>query len=187
MKYYYRILFFFVCIMACQKVVVEKEHPFVTYTIRAGEQYADYFEYEVLTSITEMKFVAVFDSSAIYTSAIPTNQEDVNKLYGFADNNMHHHFNSARIGWRWFNNELQLFAYVYNNAVRSFVFIKSVNLLQAIHCAIKINGNKYLFTVDGTSIEMPRTASVADGYKLFPYFGGDEFAPHEIRIRIKDM
>jgi hypothetical protein len=25
------------------------------------------------------------------------------------------------------------------------------------------------------------------GYKLFPYFGGDELAPHDVKILIEDL
>ncbi|MEY4702167.1 MAG: hypothetical protein RIR96_64, partial [Bacteroidota bacterium] len=37
-------------------------------------------------------------------------------------------------------------------------------------------------------VSIPRTAtgSVANGYQLYPYFGGDETAPQLITIRIKD-
>ena len=36
---------------------------------------------------------------------------------------------------------------------------------------------------------LPRTSatSKAEGYKLYPYFGGDESAPHDIFIYIKEL
>lgn len=55
-----------------------------------------------------------------------------------------------------------------------------------INYSIKIEANKYIFAVDGTTIEMPRFSTSPNGYKLYPYFGGDEVAPHEIKIRIKE-
>jgi hypothetical protein len=162
-------------------------NSFVTYIINTGEHYSNNNGILLMTNISEMKFIAKFDSSAIYTSVIPINQADIHKLYGFSDNNTQHHDNSARIGWRWFNDELQLLGYVYNNTVRSNIFIKSVPLNTEINCSIKIIGNKYIFTVDGSSIEMPRTSTIQSGYKLYPYFGGDEVAPHTIKILIKDL
>jgi hypothetical protein len=35
---------------------------------------------------------------------------------------------------------------------------------------------------------MPRAAATvkAKGYRLYPYFGGDETAPHDITISIRD-
>lgn len=160
---------------------------FVTYTINTGEHYSNNSGILLLTNISEMKFIAKFDSSAIYTSVDPVNQADINKLYGFSDNNTQHHDNSARIGWRWYNNELQLLGYIYNNTVRSNAFIKSIPFNTEINCSIKINNDKYIFTVNDISVEMPRSSTVPSGYKLYPYFGGDEVAPHTITINIKDL
>ena len=173
----------------CAKVKTTKtaDSSFILYIIKAGEQYSNNNTFMLIENIAEMKFSAKFDSSAIYTSINPTNQYDVNKLYGFSDNNTHHHINSARIGWRWLNNRLELLGYIYNDTVRSFELIKTVSINTTINCSIKINGNKYVFTVDGTSIEMPRTATTASGYQLYPYFGGDEVAPHDIKIEIKHL
>ncbi len=162
-------------------------NPFVSYIINTGEHYSNNNGILLLSNISEMNFIAKFDSSAIYTAVIPSNQADIHKLYGFSDNNTQHHDNSARIGWRWYNNELQLLGYIYNNTVRSDLFIKAVVIGSEINCSIKINGNKYIFMVDGTSIEMPRTSTIPSGYKLYPYFGGDEVAPHTIKILIKDL
>ncbi|RDC63253.1 hypothetical protein AHMF7616_01854 [Adhaeribacter pallidiroseus] len=37
-------------------------------------------------------------------------------------------------------------------------------------------------------MEMSRGCSgTSDKYKLFPYFGGDETAPHNIKIEIKEL
>ncbi len=36
---------------------------------------------------------------------------------------------------------------------------------------------------------MPRASTTvkSSGYKLYPYFGGDEFAPHDVRVWIKEV
>jgi hypothetical protein len=160
---------------------------FVSYLIKEGEHYSNNNGIVLLTNIQEIRFIAKFDSTAIYTSVNPVNQADINKLYGFSDNNSQHHDNSARIGWRWYNNQLQLHAYIYNSTVRSGQFIKAVGFNTDITCSIRINGDKYIFSVDGTTVEMPRTSVTPSGYKLYPYFGGDEVAPHDIIIQIKDI
>lgn len=138
---------------------------------------------------SEMKFAVKFDNSAMYQNVIADNQLDINKLYGFSDNNQEHHINSARIGWRWYNNQLQLFAYVYNNSVQSSKLITSVPLNQEINCSIKVDGNIYTYSVNGTIVTMPRasTTATAVGYQLYPYFGGDEVAPQDIHVWIKDL
>lgn len=140
-------------------------------------------------STPEMKFTVKFDNSAIYQCVDTNNQRDINKLYGFSDNNQEHHTNSARIGWRWYNNELQLYAYIYNNTIESDKFITVVPLNQELSCSIKADGSLYVFTVNGKQVTMPRysTTPQAVGYQLYPYFGGDEVAPHDIRIWIRDL
>ncbi|MGK0367544.1 MAG: hypothetical protein ACI9QD_000681, partial [Thermoproteota archaeon] len=43
-----------------------------------------------------------------------------------------------------------------------------------------------LFTVDSTQVSLERKCDrkKAFGYRLSPYFGGDEVAPHEVSIFI---
>ncbi|CAN5800256.1 hypothetical protein BH10BAC2_BH10BAC2_30820 [soil metagenome] len=55
-----------------------------TYIIYKGDQSCTPNPF-VLTSKLKIAFTAVFDSSYIYTTAIPGNQIDINKLYGFSD------------------------------------------------------------------------------------------------------
>jgi len=160
---------------------------FVKYTIPQGEQYCDKSGYVAL-QVSELKFTVKFDSSAIYKTIDATNQYDINKLYGFSDNNALHHDFSARFGWRWSDNALRLFAYVYNNGVQTNKELGTVAIGSDNLCSIKVDGDKYVFTLNGKTDTMPRTSTTANavGYKLYPYFGGDEFAPHTISIWIKD-
>jgi hypothetical protein len=140
-------------------------------------------------STSQLNFVVKFDNSAIYQTADAANQSDINKLYGFSDNNATHQVSSARIGWRWYDAQLQLFAYVYNNGVLSYTFITAVPLAQEINCSIQVSGSSYLFTANNTQVTMPRAATTpqAEGYLLYPYFGGDETAPHDIHIMVKEV
>ena len=160
---------------------------YVDYTIRKGEHYCDNNNL-VPVDYQALSFNVIFDSSAIYSSIAPENQYDINKLYGFADNQAHHQQYSARFGWRWSDNALHLFAYVYNDGIRSSEPLGAVRLNTPVKCKLVVSGNQYLFTVNGKTTAMPRLAKMprAVGYKLYPYFGGDETAPHNIRIRIED-
>lgn len=161
---------------------------YVDHLIAQGSHNSDKTAYRTI-NIPEMKFMVRFDNTAVYTTVNANNQGDINKLYGFSDNDQDHHTNSARIGWRWYNNQLQLFAYVYNNTVQSDKLITAVALNQDINCSIRVAGNSYVFTVNGSQVTMPRAATTpqAVGYQLYPYFGGDEVAPQAIRIQIKDL
>jgi hypothetical protein len=160
---------------------------FIRYTIPKGKHYSDLSAYKAV-EISEMKFIVRFDSSAIYTSQSAENQYDINKLYGFSDNNMDHHQYSARIGWRWSDGALRLFAYIYNAGAIQSTEITPVPIGTDIACSIKATSTEYIFTVNGIIEKLPRlsTTPKAKGYQLYPYFGGDEAAPHAIKIWVKE-
>lgn len=48
---------------------------------------------------------------------------------------------------------------------------------------------KYVFEMNGKKELMKRTCTEdsTSAYQLFPYFGGDEAAPHDVHIFIKDL
>lgn len=160
---------------------------FTKFTIRKGQQFCDQSTYKPV-EISEMKFNVRFDSSSIYQSVAPENQFDINKLYGFADNGMDHHQYSARIGWRWSEQALRLFAYVYNNGKVSSKELSVIAIGETVHCAIRISGFQYIFTVNDITEPLSRgsTSEKGKGYQLFPYFGGNEAAPHDINIWISE-
>ena len=56
-------------------------------------------------------------------------------------------------------------------------------------CSIKIEGSNYIFSLNDSTTIVPRKSvtAQAEGYKLFPYFGGTEMAPHKISIWIKEQ
>jgi hypothetical protein len=180
------------CKKAVEKIL-EKDAPapdaagFVKYTIRKGQQYCDQSTYKTVET-AEMKFVVKFDSTAIYQTALPENQYDINKLYGFSDNNADHHQYSARFGWRWSDNALRLFAYVYNEGVVTSKELALVDIGKEINCSIQVTNSSYLFTVNSITERMPRMAGTpkAQGYQLYPYFGGDEKAPHDVILWIRN-
>ena len=161
---------------------------FTKFTISKGQHYCNGNAYKVIED-DEIRFSVKFDSSAIYQTLLEENQYDINKLFGFSDNNTNHHQFSARFGWRWSDSALRLFAYVYNNGEVISRELTTIAIGREIHCSISINGSKYLFLVNETAYEMPRMSSTdkAIGYQLYPYFGGDEPAPHDICIFIRQL
>ncbi|HEV8506787.1 MAG TPA: hypothetical protein VGQ53_15360 [Chitinophagaceae bacterium] len=167
---------------------------FRKFTIKQGAHYCDQNTLSRVSG-TSMNFVAKFDSTAIYPAVITdyNHAYDVNKLWGFSEG-FSNQYNSARIGWRWLNGQLQLFAYVYvkGTLLRDPIsydppFIKSVNIGSEVNCSIAISGSKYIFTVDGVVVQTARgtTSSTYSGYQQYPYFGGTLTAPHLINIYIK--
>jgi hypothetical protein len=155
-----------------------------TYTIEKGKHYAKGLNFAVTTQ-KELPLMARFDSSAIYQTKDPRNQGDINKLIGFSDCLEHHHKNSARLGWRWLNDELQILAYTYKNGERIRKEIKSIPLNTKVPMSIKVEGTQYRFQVEDEVVYMDRGCNGrVKGYLLYPYFGGDETAPHKIEIDI---
>jgi hypothetical protein len=183
---------------SCQKVVdiiadkgttTTNTTAFTQYIIAAGQHSADKSTYKAV-DVEEMKFSVRFDSSAIYQSVLAENQWDINKLYGFSDNNTEHHQYSARFGWNWRDGALRLHAYVYNKGMVESRELTTVAIGAETMCSIKVTGGAYLFSVDGKMVTaMPRqsTGERGKGYQLYPYFGGDEPAPHDIRIFVKNL
>ncbi len=205
----YHVLFFVSVLEACQKQDATKSTPptpkdttkvdtsdtlktpidsFITYRILKGKNYCENNSYP-LWKHSSLRFVAIFDSSCIYTNVDPANQADINKLYGFSDCTTPHHANSARFGWNWINGAIHIHAYCYVDSVRQYKELGTVSLNKEVNCSIETLPGKYVFTLNGKRDTMQRhcTDSIANGIKLFPYFGGDEPAPHDIQIKIKEL
>ncbi|UII26213.1 hypothetical protein LVD15_23400 [Fulvivirga maritima] len=116
-----RVCWGLMCVFSLAACEVEIDNPLERnanewYTIRAGSHSSNPMPEGF--SDDELVFTALFDSSAVYKTEAEANQADINKLMGFSDCGAHHHENSARFGWRWYNDELQVFAYCYVDGVR---------------------------------------------------------------------
>ena len=161
------------------------ENLFMKYSIAKGAHYSDKTGIKPFTG-TSMRLKVIFDSSAIYKTRDASNQADINKLVGFtegADNHVH----SARFGWGWSNNALRLYAYSYAAGRRSSKEISTVSIGQPVSLCLSIDGNEYVFKVDEKLVRLPRSPGTesVDGYWQYPYFGGDEEAPHDIFIYLQ--
>ncbi len=159
---------------------------FTNYLIKKGDHYSQGNSIQINT-YSNLRFKAILDSTCIYKTVQPANQEDINKLFGFSDCSSHHQTNSARFGWNWDNGALQIHAYCYSGGVRSYRKLGTVKVNEEFDCQIKLLADKYLFALNGDTVMMDRgcTGSSTLGYQLYPYFGGDETAPHDINVRIK--
>lgn len=164
-----------------------KKKDFIRYTIPEGENYTTENP-PTRVKTREYAFQVCFDSSAIYT--LPAaDQHDINKVTGFSDNQSLHQRFSARFGWRWSEDALRLFAYVYNNGERQEQQLSIIEIGQVYTCKISVKTGQYIFHIKELDIEvaMPRAATTkqAMGYRLYPYFGGNNPAPHDVRIWLK--
>ncbi len=168
-------------LLACDKAVID-ERGYQIFTIKQGGHSSSNSLQSFHDSI--LKFNAIFDSSAIYSSEIKNNQNDVNKLFGMSDCGVNHHVNSARLGWRWKDDSLELFSYVYINTIRKINFLTSCKIGEEIACSITASNSKYIFDIKGVHYEEVRSCNGQDHWLLHPYFGGDEVAQHDVVIRV---
>ena len=186
MKKFLTILFyslFIISLFSCEEEYIE---PYERFIIPEGK-HSQGMKLEALQTST-LNFTAMFDESSIYQTEIIENQHDINKLFGFSDCNSNHHENSARFGWRWLEGELEIHAYAYVNGERIAKIIGTVDLNKAFDYQLKVTKDAYVFYLQGydkVEIERGNTCDKGLYYMLFPYFGGNETAPHDILIRIK--
>lgn len=180
------LLFGFMLMVACNEVPTVDDDGFEIFTIPAG-QHSSISRNEPFTG-NGIDITAIFDESAIYTLEVTSDQADINKLIGFSDCSQHHQSESARIGWRWFEDELQILAYAYLEGELHFELMGSIPLNTEIDMSIRATANSYNFSGTGLeSISLTRTSNCEAGenYWLWPYFGGDQVAPNDVKIRLK--
>jgi hypothetical protein len=181
---------------SCSKTSIEKEivqvssafPGYSTWLIKKDNHYAESSAFTKFNG-TVIQFKAIFDSSAIYQTKLPANQNDINKLYGVADCGTHHHENSARFGWRWNGETVEILAYYYVDKVRNSVKLGNAGIGQENRYVLSVEGNQYVFQYNENITKVNRhcDSPAFDGYLLYPYFGGDETAPHDISIHISTL
>ncbi len=171
-----------------QKTSAKNSSDFTHYLIKSGQHYATHNSYKAIET-DMLRFVVKFDSTAIYTTTQKENQYDINKLYGFSDNDAGHHQYSARFGWAWHDGALHLYGYVYNGGKRESKRLGTVAIGAEVTCTLTITATQYVFNFGDVTAALPRSSTTpkAKGYLLYPYFGGDEAAPHNINIWIKGL
>jgi hypothetical protein len=160
------------------------------YFIRKGHQFADgTVNLNRWFVGNKFEFKAAFNSSNIY--ALPeSEQADHNKLFGVSDCRQHHYESSARFGWRWYNNRLEVTAITHRYGTWHLHEIMGVAELNKVYnFKIEISDDKlfYIYTFNnGTPVKMKRYCADETmlGYFLYPYFGGSEVAPHDMTVSV---
>lgn len=178
---------------SCEKdavVTAPAENPLLDtkrteYLIKQGNHFCEQNGPELMIDPV-IRATVTFDSSAVYNSQDAVNQDDVNKLIGFSDCNTNHQENSARLGWSWNGKKIAVYAYAYSNKTRIIKTLGTVDVNQSFPCSVTAGAGYYYFKVNNHTDSIARLCTGQSGYryKLFPYFGGDEVAPHDVRIVI---
>jgi hypothetical protein len=184
-----------ICALACNKnsidAAIGKQNPGNGYTeyLIPRDQHSARGNNLVYLEKKQMRFEALFDSSCIYSTLDAANQKDINKLYGFSDCGSNHHQNSARVGWVWNGSAIELHAYCYSAGVRSSKLMGTILPGEPATITISVQAQEYVFEWNGNKTVMKRHCggNIIEGYQLYPYFGGDELAPHDIRVYVKNL
>lgn len=161
-----------------------------TYIIKSGKHYSEGLNFG-LTLKDQIRFVGIFDESCVYDHGNHENY-DINKLYGFSTS-IHHHIQSARVGWRCLDGiNIQLLTYSYDgwkNRLKEKI-LGTVLPNQEFTCTITIGAEKFKYDFKtlgkSNSAEDPiRRKCWPFRYLLYPYFGGNIPAPHDMKINIQ--
>jgi len=180
------LLILFFLLFSCSKKI--DDLGFRTYIIPEGKHRSGNFFNHPDNSRINFKFI--LDESAEYTTEIPENQYDVNKIYGFSDFGKSHQKYSIRLGWRYVEGNLELCWLKRENSSMSSGFIRNIEPNEIYSAVIDINTFYYVIVVNNDTTMVRRRPDgfwgIIRRYYLYPYFGGNEFSPHDITIKIKD-
>jgi hypothetical protein len=165
-----------------------------TYTIKKGKHRCCFFKLALHLFKRKISHYVYFDNTAEYNLE-SNDQYDINKLFGISYG--FHHKNSARFGWRWDlkKEKIEILAYVYKNGKRVNEWDEDLHIgfVEPYHrhrYTITKKGGYYEFLVEDETLENIYTKKIKHGkckfwgYLLFPYFGGNKKAPHDIMITI---
>lgn len=156
------------------------------FKIKKGNHYSGLYIDKINSNTINVD--VLFDSTCIYDLKDSIQQQDVNKLIGFSSCGSLHHVNSARFGWRWFNDRLEIFSYCCVNKVRKMEYITSVSINEWHNYQIIDHENKYEFILDRLSSYVIKDSCKENSrYLLKPFFGGNLKAPQDINIKIKNL
>lgn len=130
-------------------------------------------------------------SNECWFNKVNTDDWDINKIYGVSFG--YHHKNSIRLGWvpSDHKNMIDLYAYYYNDSARRFDKICTIYAGQEYHCTLINKSDINLFEIKiykdsliANIIKDFKYPSFKIGYKLFPYFGGDNVAAKDLTVEI---
>lgn len=161
------------------------------FTIKEGKHRATPIRLGLYLNKSRIAYKVVFDKTAKY-EIVGEDQFDISKLFGIGYF-PNHHKESARFGWRYNGdiNRIEIFAYCYINGERITSLITTLFLDRIYPLILEITEDSYRFTVIRDSVhyttQVSRGSKKRLGYKLSPYFGGNQPAQKTIKIEMKKI
>lgn len=153
------------------------------YIIEAGTHYSFHFP-KLYTGKKTFICKVQFTESCRYDLGT-IDQLDINKLWGVSFG--YHKTNSIRIGWNYnlVTNKIDLYWYIYEDGFRRYNKIDSCEIgeVKEIHLALLPSINEFMMYTNNSNVLVSyRYPSYLIGYYLYPYFGGNISAPHNIKL-----
>lgn len=164
----------------------------MTFRIPAGKHYARPWRFDLWWLRTAFKWKVKLTESCRYDLK-SADQLDTNKLIGIGYL-LRHHTDSARFGWRYdgASGQIELLAYCYVSGRRSIKPLCFVEIGKEYDLYLKVLSTCYYFEVKergGLAVLgfqwIDHFHNKRLKYGLWPYFGGDQVAPHEMKIQIE--
>jgi hypothetical protein len=168
--------------LACTEDVIED--GFTVYRIEKGQHESG--NRVNFTSRDYVSYKVRFTESCLYT--IPSEDSlDVNKLFGLSDATSHSN-HSARFGWRAKGNQIEIMTYVRRSGQIITEPIGRVSIGEVADYNIEILDTVYRFSFNSKTQMVKRQSKYNNmRYHLWPYFGGNQTAPHKIEIYMKKL
>lgn len=149
----------------------------------------------MLISPSQITAEVTFDSSCIYDIGA-VDADDWNKVIGLGfvgskdqslDGVPPHQVDGARVGWRYNTKtgRIDLGAYAYVEGKRIDFKVAETAINQPTRMTIKIDYDRKVYQVLGGT-PIPFTHNKTFAYNTGLYFGGNQPAPHRIRVKIVD-
>lgn len=160
------------------------------YTIKKGKHRSKFFRFG-FTFKKSVSFDACFGHNCLYKPFPRPDTKDINKLCGFSTT-IFHHKQSGRVGWRCVedNGEIELVTYSYDSGKRDVsdqqVLVKvKPNVWFNIEIIDHETHYEYIVKYMGktyTNNDHKKYDWLPFKYLLYPYFGGNNSAPHDMDI-----
>lgn len=122
-------------------------------------------------------------------------QYDTNKLCGIGYL-PGHHIDSARFGWRYWevNGQIELKAYCYTSGQRVMQNLAFCEIGKEYQLQLNIAKHDYIFNVVDAETGKPVGGSIIPyghdkklQYRLGVFFGGNQVAPHDLKIELERL
>jgi hypothetical protein len=137
-----------------------------------------------------------FDESHKYLFPDNPNQYDWNKLYGWKGEYFKPMFNTGMVGWRW-NPDINMFQIIpyfhVGSSAHTFsdAYIINVPINTTAKATFNSIGNSMTITLECNGVLSTHSVQLSKiypkFYKIIPWFGGQEVAPHAMRFNIKSI